>query len=146
MKRSVTDCDRPAKANFREFLFAALLKHLDDDRDGDELAHFREFLFAALLKQLKHDLNFTGRQKFPRISIRGFIEAGKSWTRRSIAALSFPRISIRGFIEAIVPGGPRIKRAVYFREFLFAALLKPLIFASGKAQQKISANFYSRLY
>ena len=107
--------------------------------------------------------------KFPRISIRGFIEAPMDFGNNILTA-AFPRISIRGFIEASfsrIVGAQKSN----FREFLFAALLKrggdranrgkarafPRISIRGFieargamiAQSKtyqISANFYSRLY
>ena len=61
--------------------------------------YFREFLFAALLKPYSTTRATPLARLFPRISIRGFIEA----TARQIvfcATTKFPRISIRGFIEA----------------------------------------------
>ena len=85
--------------------------------------------------------------RFPRISIRGFIEGilppkrgeGSTYFReflfaallkaegvRSLAALlrEFPRISIRGFIEGARGASERRLGPSHFREFLFAALLK----------------------
>ena len=60
-------------------------------------------------------------QVFPRISIRGFIEASVFHLLHTKVG-AFPRISIRGFIEADdIP--------MDLEEFL-----------------EISANFYSRLY
>ena len=60
--------------------------------------YFREFLFAALLK------------REARLESAALCEA-------------FPRISIRGFIEASFGAAAEIIEW-YFREFLFAALLK----------------------
>ena len=61
-------------------------------------------------------------------------------------ACIFPRISIRGFIEASEPGPPGPEIAD-FREFLFAALLKHGVDAlTERRGDAISANFYSRLY
>ena len=61
--------------------------------------------------------------EFPRISIRGFIEA-QPQGRRIPSDTEFPRISIRGFIEASSACSPARRARAYFREFLFAALLK----------------------
>ena len=61
--------------HFREFLFAALLKLRGIRPEGALAFDFREFLFAALLKPfLSGDMSGLF-DLFPRISIRGFIEA-----------------------------------------------------------------------
>ena len=107
---------------FREFLFAALLKHLSFTSYIPRSAHFREFLFAALLKQDSGTIVSDTPAGFPRISIRGFIEACRPPVVPLGVVAEFPRISIRGFIEADdIP--------MDLEEFL-----------------EISANFYSRLY
>ena len=112
-----------ARRHFREFLFAALLKRSALRHQLDAPQYFREFLFAALLKRL-HLLPIMGiAEPFPRISIRGFIEAIQSRDRRVFQIL-FPRISIRGFIEACIASNASETTFGYFREFLFAALLK----------------------
>ena len=61
--------------------------------------------------------------RFPRISIRGFIEACLLPCPRGPLG-KFPRISIRGFIEAEYVFLWAGMVALHFREFLFAALLK----------------------
>ena len=75
--KRVTPRAAPAwNSHFREFLFAALLKPSRRQfRPHEWSEHFREFLFAALLKLCSRDEVFTFSDLFPRISIRGFIEA-----------------------------------------------------------------------
>ena len=67
---------------------------------------------------------------FPRISIRGFIEGVLEHAAHD-ARSEFPRISIRGFIEGVrlcLYSAP----SLYFREFLFAALLKAWVPSSSR--------------
>ena len=106
---------------------------------------FREFLFAALLKGLGRQYVDSDFLAFPRISIRGFIE-GRFALDKSAPIKQFPRISIRGFIEGDFRRRARGRRNGHFREFLFAALLKEAQRPARWLSRRISANFYSRLY
>ena len=133
--------------------------------------NFREFLFAALLKLYEGSRVPDSWVQFPRISIRGFIEAHKLSLNPILVLIHFReflfaallkqhqspyfwrRLSAisANFYSRLYWSRSRLllarRRSIYFREFLFAALLKRPPMGSMIFQNKtISANFYSRLY
>ena len=142
------ETDPDSMPHFREFLFAALLKpKVKHIQQFTRAFDFREFLFAALLKLLCDGAARKGRDHFREFLFAALLKPVASLKKPSSFVVIFPRISIRGFIEADGMRRSKRRREVDFREFLFAALLK---LDNNKLDElmskEISANFYSRLY